>query len=74
MFFLLFVAELSCAVAVLAFVARVTWLLGVAPSHETKKALPVTGCWLLESQVSMGYLSQVRVTHLSPMGNSVTSN
>ena len=50
MFFLLFVAELSCAVAVLAFVARVTWLLGVAPSHETQKG--VAGYRLLVTRVS----------------------
>ena len=49
MFFLLLVAELSCAVAVLAFVAR---LLGVARSHEIQKALPVTGYRLLVTRVS----------------------
>ena len=67
MFFLLFVAELSYAVAVLAFVARVTWLLGAAPSHEIQKALPVTGCWLLESQVTPSLGSQqLPVTPVAP--------
>ena len=45
----------------------VAWLLGVAPSHEIPKALPVTGCWLLESQVTPSLRSQqLPVTPVAP--------
>jgi hypothetical protein len=54
----------------------VAWLLGVAPSHEIQKGVagyPLLVTSSLRSlQVSLVTASQVRVTHLSPMGNSVT--
>ena len=67
MFFLLFVAELSRSVAVLAFVARLLGYLVLLQVTRPRKALPVTGCWLRESQVTPSLGSQqLPVTPVAP--------